>query len=143
MFFLWNLFEITRNGIQINPASDGENQKTISTISAKVTPWMEKTLQGFANGLRRPESERIFAWCNYVTAGVLSAGKTEFTVNTITQLAHSNPRNFIAVVLLPNRSGDLRAPTTKHLFQIIVSLSLPSVLFLFLVFSNRFNHAPT
>jgi hypothetical protein len=46
-----------------------------------------------------------------VTAGVLSAGKTEFAVNTITSMAHSNPRQFVAVVVLPNRSGDLRLPT--------------------------------
>ena len=32
-------------------------------------------------------------------------------MNTITSMAHSNPRQFVAVVVLPNRSGDLRLPT--------------------------------
>lgn len=118
---------ILRPKLIIDPAADGDKEKTISTINAKVNPWMQQTLQGYGNGLRRSESERIFAWCNYVTAGVISAGKTEFTVNTITQLAHAHPRNFVAVVLLPNRSGDLRMPATKHL-----------VLYIYLLFSLRF-----
>lgn len=110
---------ILRPKLIIDPAADGDKEKTISTINAKVNPWMQQTLQGYGNGLRRSESERIFAWCNYVTAGVISAVKTEFTVNTITQLAHAHPRNFVAVVLLPNRSGDLRMPSTKHLVLFI------------------------
>ena len=75
-----------------------------------MVPWVQQTLQSCASGLRRQENERIVAWCNYVTAGVLSAGRTEFTVNTITAMAHANPKQFVAVVILPNRSGDLRLP---------------------------------
>ena len=96
-------------------------------METKKRPSAQSMLQGYGNGLRRSETERIFAWCNYVTAGVISAGKTEFTVNTITQLAHAHPRNFVAVVLLPNRSGDLRMPATKQL-----------VLYIDLLFSLRF-----
>ena len=98
----------------IDSLQDGDKETRIGAISAKVTPWLQRTMQGFGSGLRRVESERMVGWCNYVTAGVLSAGRLEFTVNTITQLCHANPRTFLAVVLLPNRSGDLRTPT-KHL----------------------------
>eukprot|EP00435_Cladocopium_sp_Y103_P022429 s1200_g5.t1 len=92
------------------PGADSDKEKVISTIAAKVNPWLTQVLMGYAGGLRRPESERIFGWCNYVTAGVLTAGKIEFTVNTITGMAHAYPRQFVAVVMLPNRSGDLRLP---------------------------------
>ena len=71
---------------------------------------MQETLQGYGAGMRRTESERLIGWCNYVTAGVISAGRMEFTVNMLTQLAHSYPKTFVGVVLLPNRSGDLRTP---------------------------------
>ena len=124
------------------PVADGEKEKTISAISAKVVPWIQSTLMHCASGLRRPDSERIIAWCNCVTAGVLSAGKTEFAVNTITSMAHSNPRQFIAVVVLPNRSGDLRLPTK---FLDVVSLlhflfSVTTAMFLFSVtVFNMFN----
>ncbi|CAK9081845.1 unnamed protein product, partial [Durusdinium trenchii] len=90
---------------------DCDKEKTTGAVAAKVLPWIQDTMQGFGVGLRRTESERLIGWCNYVTSGVLSAGKAEFTVNTITSMAHANPRTFCAVVMLPNRSGDLRTPT--------------------------------
>jgi len=93
-----------------DPVADGEKDKTTSAIAAKVTPWLHETLQGYGAGMRRMESERLIGWCNYVTAGVLSAGRLEFTVNMLTQMAHLHPKNFVGVVLLPNRSGDLRTP---------------------------------
>lgn len=94
-----------------NPVSDGEKESNFGAVVAKVGPWIEQTSQGFGAGLRRNDSERLIGWCNYVTAGVLSAPKIEFTANSITQMAHANPKTFIAVVMLPNRSGDLRTPT--------------------------------
>ena len=94
-----------------SPAGDCDKEKTTGAVAAKVLPWIQDTMQGFGVGLRRTESERLIGWCNYVTSGVLSAGKAEFTVNTITSMAHANPRTFCAVVMLPNRSGDLRTPT--------------------------------
>ena len=103
-----SIFHVTK---EYAPGADVDKEKVVSTIAAKVNPWLQQVLMGYAGGLRRPEAERIFAWCNYVTAGVLTAGKIEFTVNTITALAHSHPRQFVAIVMLPNRSGDLRLPT--------------------------------
>lgn len=104
--------------------ADGDKEKVISTIAAKVNPWLQQVLLGYAGGLWRPESERIFAWCNYVTAGVLTAGKIEFTVNTITGLAHAHPRQFVGIVMLPNRSGDLRLPVKCLEWTWIVLLDL-------------------
>ncbi|CAK8991868.1 Uncharacterized protein SCF082_LOCUS2843, partial [Durusdinium trenchii] len=88
---------------------DCDKEKTTGAVAAKVLPWIQDTMQGFGVGLRRTESERLIGWCNYVTSGVLSAGKAEFTVNTITSMAHANPRTFCAVVMLPNRSGAIDA----------------------------------
>ena len=94
-----------------NPVPDGEKESNFGAIAAKVGPWIQQTFQGFGSGLRRNDCERLIGWCNYVTAGVLSAPKIEYSLNSITQLAHANPKTFIGVVLLPNRSGDLRTPT--------------------------------
>ena len=78
-----------------NPVSDGEKESNFGAVVAKVGPWIEQTSQGFGAGLRRNDSERLIGWCNYVTAGVLSAPKIEFTVNSITQMAHGpcEPKN--------------------------------------------------
>ncbi|CAK9003396.1 Uncharacterized protein SCF082_LOCUS7739, partial [Durusdinium trenchii] len=75
-----------------------------STISGKVLPWMQKTFQGMGCGLRRFDKERLFAFINCVAAGILTAPKILYTVETVTQLAHNCPRTFVAVVLLPNRA---------------------------------------
>ena len=84
-----------------------------STISGKVLPWMQKTFQGMGGGLRRFDKERLFAFINCVAAGILTAPKILYTVETVTQLAHNCPRTFVAVVLLPNRAGDLRTALKK------------------------------
>lgn len=59
--------------------------------------------------MRRHETERVVIWVNYVTAGVTSGKKLVFTIEQVTQLLHSFPRNSVAVVMLPNRASDLRS----------------------------------
>ena len=79
-----------------------------SVFSAQCEPWLQQTLTGFGSGIRRPDSERVVGWVNYVPAGVVSAKQLTFTAEQVTQLCHSFPRTGGAVIFLPNRAGDLR-----------------------------------
>ncbi len=85
--------------------ADGE----ATTYAAKNEPWLQATLTGFGQGVRRPENERVILWVNYVAAGVVSGKKLVFTIEQVTQQLHSLPRTSVAVVLLPNRASDLRS----------------------------------
>lgn len=99
-------------------------------FAAKYEPWLQETLSGFGNGIRRPDSERIILWCNYVTQGVMSARLNTFCLEQLTQLCHANPRTCTGIVLLPNRAGDLRSSPTKQLgimFAAIVLLKLANM----------------
>jgi len=62
------------------------------------------------------EHECTVAYVNFTTQGVLSTAKMQFALHQITTLAHGNTKSFMAVVVLPNRAGDLRSgvkPGTK------------------------------
>lgn len=85
-----------------------EDSAGATTIAGKLTPWLQQSLQGMANGLRRFEKERLVGFVNYVGAGIVTAPKILFTLESVTQLAHSHPRTFIGLIILPNRAGDLR-----------------------------------
>jgi len=74
-------------------------------------------LAGFGDGIRRADAERVLLWVNYVPAGVVSAKQQTFTMQEVTQLCHQFPRTCAAVILMPNRAGDLRggSPTKPFL----------------------------
>ena len=93
----------------------GPSERAASVFAAKCEPWLQETLAGFGQGIRRPDADRIIIWCNYVPAGVVSSRQHAFTVEQITQACHANPRTACAVVLFPNRAGDLRSSPTKPL----------------------------
>lgn len=88
------------------PEADSDNR---STLSAKLMPWLEATLQGLNGGLRRPENELVIGFCNYPAMGVISSSRQHFCLSQITSLAHTFPKSFVAVIVLPNRAADLRA----------------------------------
>ena len=90
-------------------AGVAEGDTESSGLAPKLEPWTHATFAGFAGGIRRHEHERLVMWCNYVPQGVVSAYKQVFTVDMITQLCHQMPRTSVAVVILPNRGGDLRS----------------------------------
>lgn len=94
---------------------ESEDSLGASTVSGKVTPWLQQTLQGMGSGLRRFDKERVVGFVNYVSSGIVSGPKMLYTIEAITQLAHSHPRTFIGLILLPNRSGDLRTTSVKQL----------------------------
>ena len=83
-------------------------------MAAKSEPWIQSTMTGFGQGIRRSESERFVVWVNYVSAGVVSAKQLSFSLEHLTQLCHANPRSCIGVILLPNRAGDLRSSPKKE-----------------------------
>ena len=89
--------------------SGAEPEGEATTFAARNEPWIQATMTAFGNGVRRPENERLIAWVNYVTAGVVSGKKLVFTIEQVTQLLHAFPRTGVAVILLPNRASDLRA----------------------------------
>ncbi|CAK9006800.1 Uncharacterized protein SCF082_LOCUS9181 [Durusdinium trenchii] len=78
-------------------------------LSAKLEPWLQSTLGGLNQGIRRSDNESIIGYVNYVAAGVVSSFKQHFALQQVTGLCHSNPRTFLAVLVLPNRAGDLRS----------------------------------
>jgi len=80
-----------------------------STFAAKNEPWLQEILTSFGSGIRRPDSERIMLWVNYVAAGVVPGKKILFTVEQVQQFLHAFPRTSVAFVLLPNRAQDLRS----------------------------------
>ena len=90
------------------PEADSDNS---STLSAKLMPWLEATLQGLNGGLRRLENELIIGYFNYPAMGVISSSRQHFCLSQITSLAHTFPKSFVAVVVLPNRAADLRSGT--------------------------------
>ena len=105
----------------ILPQAGVEVDGEATTFAAKNEPWLQATLTGFGQGVRRPENERLILWINYVAAGVVSGKKLVFTIEQVTQLLHSFPRTAVAVVLFPNRASDLRA-SLKYLAQTAFSL---------------------
>ena len=99
----------------------GLEQDVPSAFAAKAEPWLQNTLAGYGHGVRRADHERVVAWCNYVPAGVVSAKQHIFTVEQITQICHAHPRTACAVILLPNRAGDLRGASPSKLLWILFS----------------------
>ncbi|CAK9005798.1 Uncharacterized protein SCF082_LOCUS8747 [Durusdinium trenchii] len=89
---------------------DGDFYVPGTVLDTSDTIWKEIQAKGsgFGGGIRRADSERIIGWLNYAAAGVVSATKLLFTVEQVTAMAHSHPKTFAAIVLYPNRAGDLR-----------------------------------
>ena len=85
--------------------ADADNS---STICAKLMPWLSSILQGLNGGMRRIDTELVVAICNYPSMGVISSARQHFCLSQVTALAHSFPRSFVAVIVLPNRAADLR-----------------------------------
>ena len=78
-------------------------------LNAKLLPWLENALASMNNGIRRLDQELLVAFCNLPAAGVVSAYKQHFLLTQLTSLAHSFPRAFVAVLVMPNRAADLRS----------------------------------
>ncbi|CAK9011602.1 unnamed protein product [Durusdinium trenchii] len=93
-----------RAGIEAEADADSSG-----ALSAKLEPWLQSTLGGLNQGIRRSDNESIIGYVNYVAAGVVSSFKQHFALQQVTGLCHSNPRTFLAVLVLPNRAGDLRS----------------------------------
>ena len=85
--------------------ADADNS---STVCAKLLPWLSTTLQGLNGGMRRVDNELVVAICNYPAMGVISSARQHFVLSQVTSLAHSFPRSFVAIIVLPNRAADLR-----------------------------------
>ena len=103
-------------------------------MSAKSEPWIQATMTGFGQGIRRSETERFVVWVNYVSAGVVSAKQLSFSMEHLTQLCHAHPRSCVGVILLPNRAGDLRSSPKKEdvdmetlALMFVISFSFPDV----------------
>ena len=88
----------------------GPEQETDNSgvLNAKLLPWLESVLSGMNGGIRRADNELLVAFANLPTAGVVSAAKQHFILSQVTSLAHSYPRAFVAVLVMPNRAADLR-----------------------------------
>ena len=86
---------------------------TSGVMEARLQPWLGESLQGLNGGVRRMENECIVGFCNLTTQGVLAVDKLHFALQQITTLAHAHPKTFIALVILPNRAGDLRSSPCK------------------------------
>ena len=104
MFFCWCFF--AKFSKKSSGGADLEGEAT--TFGAKCIPWLQGMLQGFGNGISRPDVERIYGWVNYCASGVVSAARQTFAVEQITTLCHTYPKNFVGIILLPNRANDLR-----------------------------------
>ena len=89
---------------------EGANEETDTTgvMEARLQPWMADCLSGFNNGIRRADNEGMVCICNLTTQGVVSADKLHFALQQLTTLSHAFPKTFIAVVVMPNRAGDVK-----------------------------------
>lgn len=92
------------------PEDDTDNS---STLSARLLPWMESTLAGLNQGMRRADNELVVALCNYPSSGVISASKHHFVLSQVTSLANTFPRAFVGVIVMPNRASDLRTGSKR------------------------------
>ncbi|CAJ1375536.1 unnamed protein product [Effrenium voratum] len=90
--------------------ADADNS---GALSAKMEPWLQATLAGFNGGIRRADNECIIGFVNFPVAGVVSSWKQHFALQQVTSLCHAFPRTFLAVLVLPNRAGDLRSSASK------------------------------
>jgi hypothetical protein len=81
---------------------------TSGVLNAKLLPWLDASLAGMNSGIRRLDNELIVAFVNFPSAGVVSASRQHFVLSQVTSLAHSYPRAFVAVLVMPNRAADLR-----------------------------------
>lgn len=103
-----------RNNLQqlVAPSAHlgGPDATTDSTgvMEAQLNPWLESTLAGFNSGMRRVDNESVICVRNFTTQGVLAADKLHFALQQLTTLSHAMPKNFVAIVVMPNRAGDIR-----------------------------------
>ena len=72
---------------------------------------------GLSGGLRRSANECILGLFAMATQGILSVDKMHFTLQQLTALCSTYPKTSVAVVVLPNRAGDLRSSPTKPITQ--------------------------
>ena len=97
---------------------------TSGIMEARLQPWLGECLKGLNGGVRRSENECILGLFNLTTQGVLSADKMHFALQQLTALSHSHPRSFLAVVVMPNRAGDIsKSSPTKFQTQSSVRYS--------------------
>lgn len=82
-------------------------------MEARLQPWLLETLPGLNSGVRRMDNECILAFCNLASQGVLPTDKLHYALQQITVLSHSHSKTFMAVVIMPNRAGDLRSSPAK------------------------------
>ena len=85
------------------------------TITSNLDPWLDGALSGMNSGIRRRDHEQLVIYVNMQVAGVVSSSKSLFIVQEVTRLLHQFPRTAVAVIVLPNRAGDLRVGATKSL----------------------------
>lgn len=107
-------------GAHSEAEADADNS---GALSAKMEPWLQATLAGFNGGIRRADNECIIGFVNFPVAGVVSPWKQHFALQQVTSLCHAFPRTFLAVLVLPNRAGDLRSSASKCL----ACLALPAL----------------
>lgn len=102
--------KVNETQVASNPGDDDcvDESDSSGCLAAKLQPWLQSTLAGFNNGIRRPEREAIIAVANYPSTGVVSSTRQHFLLSQVTSLCHEYPKTFLAIVVMPNRAGDLR-----------------------------------
>jgi hypothetical protein len=89
----------------------GRSTDAESTILPGLTSWVSESL-GEIPQCRSFEDHGIVLWCNLPTAGIIGASKYDFLVTSLTNILALHKRNAIAILVHPNRAGQMQPNRT-------------------------------
>ena len=88
-----------------------------STVLPSLTSWIQESLADIPEA-RAYDDHGILLWGNLPTAGILGASKYDFLLTALSNLLSVFKRNSIAVLVHPNRAGQMQRTSwvTSHIF---------------------------
>lgn len=84
----------------------GRSVDGVSTVMPEVSSWLSESLQEISDVRDHSDHLMVF-WCNMITAGIVSATKSDFVVSFLANKLTEFKRNGVGVVIHSNRAAQL------------------------------------
>ena len=86
----------------------GKSVDADSTVLPSLASWVQDSLADIPEA-RSFEDHGVVLWVNLPTAGIIGASKYDFLLTSITNLLTQYKKNSIALIIHPNRAGQLQS----------------------------------
>lgn len=90
----------------------GKSVDADSTVLPSLSSWIQESLADIPE-VRSFEDHGVVMWVNLPTAGIVGASKYDFVVTAISNMLSQYKKNSIAILVHPNRAGQLQPTRTS------------------------------